>query len=237
MNLSSVRYNDGWIGGGMALLGSSSIITNSTINHNTASGTAGGIYVWGGQFTMRNSTVSHNTASYGGGGILLSTEGYVSIDSSTIAFNTSIGDPGGGILIAGGNYIGIRNSIVAENTAPNSPPSEANISGSVGYGYVQNSMIGPSSPGIFTSGSGNILVGLGGSGLTALGDHGGPTQTHALKVGSLAIDAGLNLYAQQYNMTTDQRGEKRIADGDDNGSAIIDMGAFELAADEYFGTL
>jgi hypothetical protein len=237
MDRSTVRFNDGWIGGGLALLGSSSIITNSTINHNTASGTAGGILVSGGQFTMRNTTVSNNTAAYGGGGILLATQTFVSIDSSTIAYNTSFVDPGGGILISGGNYIGIRNSIVAENLAPNAPPSEANISGSVGYGYVQYSLIGPSSPGIATSGPGNIVVGLGGSGLTALGDHGGTTQTHALKIGSLAIDAGLNLYAQQYNMTTDQRGEKRIADGNSNGSEIIDMGAFELAADEYFGSL
>jgi hypothetical protein len=236
MNRSTVRYNDGWIGGGLALLGSSSVITNSTINHNTASGTGGGIVVSGGQFTMRNSTVANNTAAYGGGGILLSTQTFVSIDSCTIAYNTSNVDPGGGILIAGGNYIGIRNSIVAENFAPNAP-AEANISGSVGWGYVQYSLIGPSSPGISTSGPGNIVVAPGGAGLRELGDYGGPTQTIALKQGSQAIDHGSNFIAQQYNLTTDQRGEARIADGDAYGGAMIDMGAFELAADEFFGTL
>jgi hypothetical protein len=53
--------------------------------------------------------------------------------------------------------------------------------------------------------------------------------------GSLAIDAGdENIFGEPY---FDQRGEDRISDGDDDEDEIIDIGAFELAADEYFGTV
>jgi hypothetical protein len=55
--------------------------------------------------------------------------------------------------------------------------------------------------------------------LGPLQDNGGPTKTHALLIGSPAIDAGNNAYATDW----DQRGEgfPRIVNG------IIDIGAFE----------
>jgi len=59
--------------------------------------------------------------------------------------------------------------------------------------------------------------------LTALQNNGGPTSTYALLNGSPAIDAGNNTGVP----ATDQRGHPRVADGDDNGSAIVDLGAVE----------
>jgi hypothetical protein len=38
-------------------------------------------------------------------------------------------------------------------------------------------------------------------------------------------------------LLTDQRGESRVDDGDDDDFAFVDIGAFELAADEYFGSV
>src|SRR5205823_6602304 len=69
----------------------------------------------------------------------------------------------------------------------------------------------------------------GNPGLAPLGNYGGPTQTHALLPGSQAIDAGDPAGCTGYNgiLTTDQRGAPRAFDGDGNGSAICDMGAFE----------
>jgi hypothetical protein len=62
--------------------------------------------------------------------------------------------------------------------------------------------------------------------LGPLQNNGGPTKTHALLSGSPAIDNGNGALALG---TTDQRGFPRIADGNSNGSAVIDMGAFELS--------
>src|SRR5205823_2750157 len=56
-----------------------------------------------------------------------------------------------------------------------------------------------------------------------LAAYGGPTQTMAILPGSQAIDAADNGTCA----ATDQRGVMRPKDGDGNGSAICDMGAFE----------
>jgi hypothetical protein len=59
--------------------------------------------------------------------------------------------------------------------------------------------------------------------LAPLANNGGPTKTHALLVGSPAIDRGDNTGAP----ATDQRGVGRPRDGDGNASRIVDIGAFE----------
>jgi hypothetical protein len=59
--------------------------------------------------------------------------------------------------------------------------------------------------------------------LGPLHDNGGPTFTHALLFGSPAIDAGDNSACP----ATDQRGFVRPMDGDDDGTATCDIGAFE----------
>src|SRR5207248_3048941 len=60
--------------------------------------------------------------------------------------------------------------------------------------------------------------------LLPLANNGGPTQTHALPASSPAVDAGDNSACPQ----TDQRGLTRPFDGNFNGIAICDGGAFEL---------
>jgi hypothetical protein len=57
----------------------------------------------------------------------------------------------------------------------------------------------------------------------------GTTQTMALSSTSPAIDAGDNANLPP----TDQRGAFRIWDGDGNGSAIVDIGAYEYGAPLY----
>ena len=58
-----------------------------------------------------------------------------------------------------------------------------------------------------------------------LANKGGPTKTHALLAGSLAIDKGDNAALPP----TDQRGIgfPRKKDGDGNGTKFVDIGAFE----------
>jgi len=63
-----------------------------------------------------------------------------------------------------------------------------------------------------------------------LADNGGPTFTHALPADSAAVDAGAEFCRDitgGVELTVDQRGAPRPFDGDGNGVARCDVGAFE----------
>jgi len=68
--------------------------------------------------------------------------------------------------------------------------------------------------------------------LGPLADNGGPTKTHALQTGSVAIDAASDctLLDGTTPVTTDQRGVLWPQDGDDDSSAVGDVGAYEVEA-------
>jgi len=61
--------------------------------------------------------------------------------------------------------------------------------------------------------------------LYLLADNGGRTWTHALRSGSPAIGT---IPAGDCTLTTDQRGEPRPQDGDLDGTAACDIGAYKL---------
>jgi hypothetical protein len=63
-----------------------------------------------------------------------------------------------------------------------------------------------------------------------LAHNGGPTRTHPLVLGSPAIDARGPVCpdANGAPRTTDQRGKPRLVDGDGDGTAACDIGAFEF---------
>lgn len=190
-------------GGGIASYGSLDVIS-STINGNT-SVYGGGIYFYNGGH-VTNSTISSNTVQFNGGGIW----GGAIVSNSTISGNSSNAQ-GGGIYVT-------RNPAELTNTILKAGSSGANIfnngSGVTSHGYNISSDNG----GGFLTGPGDQintdpLLG-------PLQNNGGPTSTHALLPGSLAIDTG------DPNFTpppfTDQRGFPRVASG------RIDKGSFEV---------
>jgi hypothetical protein len=61
------------------------------------------------------------------------------------------------------------------------------------------------------------------AGLAGLADNGGLTHTHALQSGSAAIDAADTSSCP----ATDQRGAARPIDGDEDRTAVCDVGAYE----------
>ncbi|MCH7720171.1 MAG: hypothetical protein IH988_04165, partial [Planctomycetes bacterium] len=130
---------------------------------------------------------------------------------------------GGGIYNSGG-AVNLTNTIVALNTTATSDPDVSGPFTSQGNNLIGD---GTGSTG-FTDGVNSDQVGTGGSPINPLlgplQDNGGSTSTHALLTGSPAIDAGNNTGVP----ATDQRGFARIVDGDLDGTATIDIGAFEF---------
>jgi predicted outer membrane repeat protein/parallel beta-helix repeat protein len=243
----TITGNDGtFVGGGLLHATGDLLIKDSAITNNSAFYGGGGIYlVNADSVTIVNSTISGNTAGSPlgsdalGGGIFIQGVVSASIINCTIVNNAAIGATAnvktGGIYVDLGNVV-LHNTIVADNT-------ERNQRGDV-FGAFQSTSSFNLIGAIDNSTGLNSPANLYGTkaapldpGLTALGDYGGPTPTHALLDGSLAIDAGNDNFATLYDLLLDQRGEARIADGDDDSFAHIDIGAFELAADEYFGSI
>jgi len=230
---SEEESNGGGQGGGIWNTASLAV-TDSTVSGNTAGGAqdfgggrGGGIANRsGGTTTLRNSTVSGNRAAAGatlgggqGGGIantstlllLSSTVSNNSADGSTATANGT----GGGI----NGSATIQNTILAGNTAVQGPNCAGTLS-SLGYnlvGEVSGCTVTGDAPGTMTG----VTASLG-----RLGNNGGPTQTHALLPGSLAIDNGTITDCPP----TDQRGQARPRDGNRDGTVRCDIGAYEAAA-------
>jgi hypothetical protein len=219
------------VGGGICSDGKV-ILINSTLSGNSISGaTAHGGGISGGAITLINSTLSGNSATgrgstrdVCGGGIC--TGGEVTLINSTLTDNSAIGGlaHGGGISVLYGNLI-LTNSIVAENSCDGSAPDIEGPNGLTNTLEVSHSLIGDSSGAKLDEATVNLNNITDVDPLLApLANNGGPTQTHALGIGSPAIDQG--------NATdADQRGIARIDDpnipnaGGGNGS---DIGAFEI---------
>ena len=178
---STISENSAANGGGIGNIGTMTII-NSTISKNSADaviGGGGGIGNWIGTVTIGtvtivNSTISENSAGSDGGGI---------------------GNLGGGIGNLGGT-VNIKNSIVANSPAGGDCVS-VNYDDGVAVAVAMFKASGdnldtdgscanldddPDFPAFTTATATQLNLG-------PLADNGGPTQTHALLVGSEAIDA------------------------------------------------
>lgn len=188
-------------------------VANSVFANNFAAEFGGALYQYAGGLYVSNTTLSANEGAYGGGAIyILSGESVVT--SSTLARNR--GSIGGAINNNEG-YINVINTIVADSPG-------ANCFGTItsdGYNLDSGNTCG------FTGAGDKINTD---ARLGELRDNGGFSITHALQPGSAAIDAGDLAGCLDYNgydLTTDQRGYERTVDGDGDGDAICDIGAYE----------
>src|SRR5205823_4193839 len=124
------------------------------------------------KMTMDNSTISGNWSFLGVGGI--GNTGSLTLKSSTVFGNRSRLNPDVGGIENSGQFV-MSNSIVANSEG-------ADVTGGYtdsGFNIVSDGS-GITDP---TSRSGDPKLG-------PLADNGGPTQTHALLAGSIAIDTG-----------------------------------------------
>jgi hypothetical protein len=196
----------------------------------------------GAEFDAVDSTFSQNEADSGGGAVSTGgASGTFKLASVTITKNLATGNHGtanmNGDLGGGGGTNGTdiraRNTIVAGNQSPlGGADCEGQIV-SLGYDLVgdgTNCSVTASAGSQVGTGANPINPGLG-----TLADNGGPTKTHALVASSPAGDAGDPSGCTDNAggaLTTDQRGQPRTVDGNGDGIARCDIGAYEAP----FGT-
>jgi hypothetical protein len=198
-------------------------VERSAINDNTAP-VGGGIFSYG-TIWLANVTVSGNSATTtgtnGGGGINNQSGGTLDLKSVTIANNSTVV----GQALVNGGTLNVAHTIVASNTG-----GDCSLGGGSFAGMVHHNLDSDSS--CFSANNGN-LPGVD----PLLGDlrKTGYPAVHPLMQGSPAIDAGdpAGCLAKGSPLATDQRGYGRIADGDGDGNAVCDIGAFEVQIETF----
>ncbi|HEY6731026.1 MAG TPA: choice-of-anchor Q domain-containing protein [Solirubrobacterales bacterium] len=211
----------------------------STISDNVAEASSdgstvtaqGGGLLGGTEATISRSTISGNAVDADGGADQLRAQGggiqtyEAAITTSTLAGNsaTSAG------LALGANLHSILSTSVRGTLVANPLGGADSCSGAgpPGSQEIDSSGFNLDEDGSCEFGEGSDLVGVVAGLDPVLKDNGGPTPTHALLAGSIAIDRG-----NSFGQTSDQRGLPRPSDfpeiSNKEGGDGSDLGAFEL---------
>lgn len=206
-------------GGGGGILNFGTLtLEDVTLSGNSAASDGGGIRhggtlvgdsLAGGILTVNNATLSGNSAGGSGGGIAADTPSQATLRNATFAGN-SAARPGGAISAAPDASVTLTNTIVSDGPGPN---CGGRIT-SAGHNLDSGTSCGFGATGDLSGADPR---------LGPLSANGGPTLTHGLPGDSPAIDVGTNGACS----IRDQRGVARPRDGNGDGQAVCDIGAYE----------
>jgi hypothetical protein len=245
-------------GGGISSVGANMVVTNSTVQGNTAA-FGGGMYVGASKTAISRTTISGNSALLAGGGVRTLAGSELLMSNSTVSGNL-VTSP---VTFAGGfnhhsSTMTLSNSTVTGNSAAQFGGGVRNYNGTATLqrnliagnqattGREVDNLNGTLNANAFNLFGFNADAGVNGFAVGAadivpaeplaailnatLAGNGGPTETHALVAGSPAVDAAPNSGCSAPPVNgLDQRGLPRNADGDGEASANeCDVGAFEL---------
>jgi len=217
MSLSKVQLSGNQAsgtGGAIYNQGTMHLVASAMTGNNADTGA--GAIANSGMLTLQNVTISGNQGVVGG----IASSGEATLTNVTVARNRATAD-GGGLSGSAANFT-LSNTILASNIAAN---SGANCHGGLNsqghnlFGVLSGCSVGGPQNGDITGGDPRLEV---------LNLNGGPTLSHALKGGSPAIDAGTCA------LPTDQRDGARPKDGDLDGNAACDIGAYEFVPYRLF---
>jgi hypothetical protein len=195
--------------------------------------TGGGGIESSGTLTLTNVTITGNAGGVGG---LANQGGAATLVNVTIARNSTL--PGSSTSAPGGletdigterpvkanaGTVRLWNTIVADNSTPQCSTNHGSNAGEILIGTDAGDLFGDSGCVDTFPSSGSVWPVIGDPKLGPLRANGGPTATLALLAGSPAIDAGSSAHCPKI----DQRGIPRPQDGNGDGKAVCDVGAYE----------
>ena len=203
--------------------GQATIERSSFINNHGMELSEGAIANEGGVLTLTNSTLSSNDAAVSNGlyDELAQRRSSATLTNVTITDNHGFLQPGG---VTNGGELDIHNSVIAGNTSDFSDAGDNcdNRGSDFSYqaiGLLMNDEASNCTADLFVPFEQTFTTVL--SAAPTLQSNG--TWTHNLLPGSPAIDAGIGDC-----IAKDQRGVSRPKDGNGDGVAVCDLGAYEL---------
>ncbi|MET1077142.1 MAG: choice-of-anchor Q domain-containing protein [Pseudomonas sp.] len=181
----------------------------------------------GGVLQLKNSTLSQNRAHYGQGALA---NGHAASNGNsgtqTLLVNVTLADNSGNNALSNWASLVVRNSLVAGNyyIPDEGPRRSSNCKHQGSYYLARGLLLGSDAgqcPADLPMDDSLTFTQV----LEPLAANGASTFTHALRPASPALEAGLGTCTQ-----TDERGIARPQDGNGDGVAGCDLGAYERAA-------
>ena len=213
--------NSATSGGGMYNTGSSPTIINCSFSGNNTTGNGGGMFNHGGNIKVANCTFSGNSAG-GVGGAMRNYDSSPTVTNCTFSGNTA--SSGGGMYNTRSSNLKVTNCILWGNSPDeiyNETPipnvTYSDVKGGTGQSWFGAGCI--DAPCLVDAGGGDLRIISSTSPCVDAGDN------NSVPGDTTDIDGDANTTEP---IPWDLCGNPRIWDGDESGTAVVDMGALEF---------